>query len=170
METAERAATAPAAVHGLRMRRFSLIPYDPVMNRNLTLACRTLALCLPLAFVAAPAQAQDTNQLTQQCEKYKTSYDQTYCVAKLFLASDDELNAVYKKLKGKTQGEVQKSLVHVQRDWIKYRNNACESQGTIDVACNYRVNRERTTALRDRLRECETGSCNDALIGKPSWQ
>lgn len=140
------------------------------MNRNLTLACRALALCLPLVFVASPARAQGADHLTQQCEKYKTSYDQTYCVAKLFLASDDELNAVYKKLKGLTKGEAQTSLVKVQRDWIKYRNNACESHGTIDVDCNYRVNRERTTALRDRLRECETGSCNDALIGKPSWQ
>lgn len=140
------------------------------MTRPLTLACRALALCLPLAFVAAPAQAQGADQLTQQCEKYKTSYDQTYCIAKLFLASDNELNAVYKKLKGKTQGEVQKSLVQVQRDWIKYRNGACESAGAIDVNCNYRVNRERVTYLGDRLRECETGSCNNALIGKPSWQ
>ena len=140
------------------------------MTSPLSLACRALALCLPLAFVAAPAQAQDADQLTQQCEKYKTSYDQTYCVAKLFLASDDELNAIYKKLKGKTQGEVQKSLVQVQRDWIKYRNNACERRGRIDVNCNFRVNRDRTNALRDRLRECETGSCNNELIGKPSWQ
>lgn len=140
------------------------------MKSTLTLACRALALCLPLAFAFGPAQAQGADPLTQQCEKYKTSYDNTYCVAKLFLASDDELNAVYKKLKGLVKGEVQASLVKVQRDWIKYRNNACESQGTIDVDCNYRVNRERTNALRDRLRECETGSCNNALIGKPSWQ
>ena len=30
-----------------------------------------------------------------ECDKYKTSYDKTYCFAKLFLESDKELNTIY---------------------------------------------------------------------------
>lgn len=130
-------------------------------------------LTLPAAFllISVQARAQDHGELTQQCAKYHSSYDQTYCIAKLFLASDNELNDVYKKLKERLKGDSQKGLVQVQRDWIKHRNGACEGgTGSIDVDCNYRVNRERTNYLRDRLRECETGSCNNALIDKKSWQ
>lgn len=43
---------------------------------------------------------------------------------------------------------------------MKYRDNVCQPEsGTINVDCNYRVNRERTEYLRDRLRECKAGTC-----------
>lgn len=141
------------------------------MQITRSLIGRALLLALPLCFAAGSAQAAGNDELTQQCAKYQTSYDQTYCVAKLFLASDKELNDVYKKLKGHVKGDTQKGLTQVQRDWIKYRNGACEGgTGSIDVDCNYRVNRARTNYLRDRVRECETGSCNNGLIDKRSWQ
>lgn len=133
-------------------------------------AARALLLALPFMLATGYAQAEDDATLTQQCNTYKTSYDRTYCVAKLFMASDGELNDVYKKLRNHVKGAVGDALVHTQRDWIKYRNGACSADGTIDVDCNYKVNRDRTNYLRDRLRECETGSCNNALIDKKSWQ
>lgn len=124
---------------------------------------------VPLFLAASPAQAADTD-LTAQCKTYHTSYDRTYCVVKLFLASDQELNDIYKKLKASTKGDTRQQLVQVQRDWITYRNGSCEGgSGSINVDCNYLINRERTTYLRDRLRECQTGSCNNALIKQESW-
>jgi uncharacterized protein YecT (DUF1311 family) len=104
------------------------------------------------------------------CQNPKTSYDRTYCTAKLFLESDKELNDVYKELKGKLNSDLKKRLTITQREWIEYRNNSCEFRGTIDVQCNYDVNRSRTEFLRDRLRECKTGHCREDLIPQKSWK
>lgn len=98
------------------------------------------------------------------CDKFTTSYDRTYCMAKLFVESDKELNQVYKELKTHLKGDVSKALTTTQRNWIKYRDNRCESDGTIAVDCNFKVNRTRTEYLRDRLRECKTGNCRPDLI------
>jgi len=113
-------------------------------------------------FTAFSAQADE-------CDKYKTSYDQTYCFAKLFLESDKELNTVYGELRSASREPVKQQLKSVQLEWIRYRNDSCESQGRIDVNCNYRVNRERTEYLRDRARECKVGTCRDDMIAKKSW-
>ena len=107
---------------------------------------------------------------TGECDKYRTSYDKTYCFAKLFLESDKELNAVYTDLRKIIKDEPKRQLTLVQREWIQYRDRTCQPQpGTIDVNCNYRVNRERTEYLRDRLRECRAGTCREDKIAQASW-
>ena len=116
-----------------------------------------------MALLSTAAYAQS------ECDKYKTSYDKTYCFSKLFLESDKELNAIYTELRNQSKEPVRKQLTEIQRDWIKHRDAKCESAGTIDVDCNYRVNRDRTEYLRDRLRECKAGTCRDEMIGKKSW-
>lgn len=108
--------------------------------------------------------------ITDNCEKFKTSYDKTYCVAKLFLESDNELNTVYTDLRKPLKDDTKKQLTQTQRDWIKYRDQTCESAGSIDVSCNYKVNRARAEYLRDRVRECKTGNCDNAAIAKKSWE
>ncbi|QLB39461.1 MULTISPECIES: lysozyme inhibitor LprI family protein [Mannheimia] len=112
-----------------------------------------------------------TNQVfaEESCEKFTTSYDRTYCVAKLFVESDNELNQVYKELKTYLKSEISKSLTTTQRNWIKYRDNRCETNGNIEVDCNYQVNKLRTEYLRDRLRECKTGNCQIDAIRRESW-
>lgn len=106
-----------------------------------------------------------------ECDKYRTSYDKTYCFSKLFVESDTELNTVYKELRDKIgEGAARQHLTETQRAWIKYRDGACQPEaGTIDVDCNYEVNRLRTDYLRDRLRECKAGTCRDDMIGAKSW-
>jgi uncharacterized protein YecT (DUF1311 family) len=121
-----------------------------------------------LSFVALLA-VSSTARAQGECDKYKTSYDKTYCFAKLFLESDKELNDVYKDLRQSVKGDVKEQMTETQRAWIKYRDTSCENQGTIDVDCNYRVNRERTQYLRDRLRECKTGNCRNEMISQKSW-
>lgn len=106
-----------------------------------------------------------------ECDKYKTAYDKTYCMAKLFLESDKELNVVYKDLKNTLKPDMKRMLTETQREWISYRDGVCQNQpGTINVDCNYSVNRERAEYLRDRLRECKTGNCRSDMIIKRSWQ
>ena len=114
--------------------------------------------------LAAPALAADA------CDHYKTSYDRTYCMSKLFVESDKELNTVYKELTATLSGKTRQGLVQTQRQWMSYRDNSCEPEsGTINVDCNYRVNREHTEYLRDRLRECKTGNCRADMITRSSW-
>ncbi|QQS54900.1 MAG: DUF1311 domain-containing protein [Candidatus Competibacteraceae bacterium] len=107
---------------------------------------------------------------TGECDKYTTSYDRTYCFSKLFVESDKELNIVYKELQSKLKSNAKKSLTEVQREWIKYRDDACQpKEGTINVDCNYDINRERTNYLMDRLTECKAGTCRDDMIGSKNW-
>lgn len=104
------------------------------------------------------------------CDQYSTSYDRTYCLSKLFVESDAELNKVYKELKKYIDAETANNLKLVQRKWIKYRNATCEkTPGTILVDCSYDVNVARTNYLQDRVRECKTGSCDKTLISIQSW-
>jgi uncharacterized protein YecT (DUF1311 family) len=122
------------------------------------LSSLTLALLMPVAAHAAG-----------ECDKYRTSYDKTYCMAKIFFESDNELNASYKDLRNLVNDSTKQQLKDSQLDWIRYRNGACESGGSIDVDCNYRVNRSRTEYLRDRVRECKAGTCRNEMVARKSW-
>lgn len=103
------------------------------------------------------------------CSNPRTSYDRTYCAAKLFIESDKELNEVYGQLKSMLNADLKKSLTTVQRSWIQYRDAQCESNGTINVSCNHEVNVARINYLRERIRECKTGQTNAKLISEASW-
>lgn len=98
------------------------------------------------------------------CTNPTTAYDKTYCLGKLFIESDQELNDAYKTLINLVSPDVKKQLVATQRSWIHYRDNACSNTGTIDVQCNYKVNKDRLVYLQNRIRECKTGHCQNQLI------
>ena len=128
------------------------------MLRRVAIACSTaISLSIPLTVSA-------------DCINPTTPYDQTYCTAKLFIESDAELNSVYDQLKKLVNKNTKSDLKNIQRAWIAYRDQECSVGGTIQVQCNFEANKARTEYLRDRLRECKTGQCNDAMIGAKSWQ
>ena len=103
------------------------------------------------------------------CEKPAPGYDSTYCMAKLFVESDNELNDAYKNLSALLNSEQKKKLIGAQRSWIKYRNAKCSDGGTIMVDCNYEVNKNRTKFLLDRFTECKIGSCKNDLLGNENF-
>jgi uncharacterized protein YecT (DUF1311 family) len=103
------------------------------------------------------------------CDRLHSEYDKTYCLSKLFLQSDVELNQVYDDLGKTIKPGVKQRLKETEASWIQFRDASCSSGGTIDVDCNFRVNRDRAEYLRDRLRECKAGSCRNEEIVKPSW-
>lgn len=125
----------------------------------------SLAVLSAAVFLFASSAAKAEGE----CNTYKPGYDQTYCFSKLFVESDSELNSVYKELKEFLKGDVKQKLTEAQRSWIKYRDDSCSSGSTIRVDCNYDVNRARTEYLRDRLRECKTGTCRNDMIAKETW-
>jgi uncharacterized protein YecT (DUF1311 family) len=125
---------------------------------------------LPVAVLGILGFGMQSAFAAGECDKYKSAYDQTYCFSKLFVESDKELNDVYKELRTVIKEPARKQLTEVQRDWMKYRDQTCQpSAGTINVDCNYDANRKRTNYLRDRLRECKTGTCRDDMIGSKRW-
>jgi len=123
-----------------------------------------LMLVFSTSTLASVARAEDG------CVNPKTAYDQTYCNAKLFLESDKELNEVYKDLKGAIDKATQSKLTATQKKWIVFRDESCSKDGTISTSCNFKVNKERTEYLRDRLRECKTGHCNNEAIAKTEFK
>ncbi|WP_157617740.1 lysozyme inhibitor LprI family protein [Succinimonas amylolytica] len=111
----------------------------------------------------------NTAAAESSCNQYTTSYDRTFCFCKMIVESDKELNEVYKELRENLDEKTAEGLKLTQRKWIKYRNNQCENNGTIQLQCNYNVNKSRTDYLRERLRECKSGVCQNSLVIKPSW-
>ena len=103
------------------------------------------------------------------CEKPAAGYDTTYCMAKLFVESDNELNDAYKNLSVLLNPEQKKKLIGAQRSWIKFRNVKCSDGGTIMVDCNYSVNKNRTKFFLDRITECKIGSCKNDLLGSEKF-
>lgn len=121
-------------------------------------------------FILAALSAGQMAIAGDECRQYNTSYDKTYCMAKLFLEADKELNVVYKDLQATIKGDIKKALTETLREWIKYRDQSCEKRGAINVGCNFEVNRNRTEYMRDRLRECRAGTCRTELVTKKSWE
>jgi uncharacterized protein YecT (DUF1311 family) len=103
------------------------------------------------------------------CVKPAPGYDTTYCFAKLFVESDNELNVAYKNLNSILNPEQKKKLLGSQRSWIKFRNASCSDGGSINVDCNFEVNKKRTKFLLDRITECKIGACKNELLGDENF-
>ncbi len=98
------------------------------------------------------------------CTTPRSQYDKVYCVAKLFVQSDTDLNDTYKNLTKLLTPKTKQKLVKVQRNWIKFRDDSCMDNDGLNVECNYQINKARVTYLEDRLRECKIEHCQENLL------
>jgi uncharacterized protein YecT (DUF1311 family) len=100
----------------------------------------------------------------------KNEFEDVYCYAKQYIASDDDLNAAYKTLTGKLNADTKSVLKKSQLVWIKKRNAECgstDSDGySVDLSCAVDFTEHRTRFLRDRTAECETGKCDLAKMAE----
>src|SRR3954470_2257500 len=55
----------------------------------------------------------------------KNEFEDVYCYAKQYIASDDDLNAAYKALTGTLDADAKSVLKKSQLAWIKKRNTEC---------------------------------------------
>jgi uncharacterized protein YecT (DUF1311 family) len=94
----------------------------------------------------------------------KNEFEDVYCYAKQYIASDDDLNAAYKALTAKIDANTKSVLKKSQLAWIKKRNAECgstDSEGySVDLSCAVDFTETRTKFLRDRAAECEGGKCD----------
>ena len=99
----------------------------------------------------------------------KNEFEDVYCYAKQYIASDDALNAAYKALTGKLDADQKAVLKKSQLAWIKKRNAECgstDSDGySVDLSCAVDFTETRTQFLNDRKAECDSGACDADKLG-----
>lgn len=121
------------------------------------------------SFNESSFEGKKTPTLADSCTNPQSPYDKTYCISKLFLASDKELNESYAALKNILNKEQKNKLTQAQRSWIKFRHDTCSNNGTTNVACNIAVNKSRTDFLRERIEECKKEHCRNDVIFKQDF-
>ncbi|KAA0924162.1 DUF1311 domain-containing protein [Psychrobacter sp. ANT_H56B] len=106
----------------------------------------------------------------QNCDKPVNDFDGLYCLTKVYLEADKELNNSYTKL-NKFLSSTQKSkLKRRQLAWMRDRNDQCsyhdEGGFYVNMDCATRTTIKRVNFLNERARECSAGSCRDSRLGE----
>ena len=106
----------------------------------------------------------------QNCDKPVNDFDGLYCLTKVYLEADKELNNSYAKLT-KLLNTSQKSKVkRGQLAWIRERNDQCSYNNDegffVNMGCATRKTTTRVNFLNERVRECNAGSCRDSRLGE----
>ena len=106
----------------------------------------------------------------QNCDKPVNDFDGLYCLTKVYLEADKELNNSYSKL-NKFLSSTQKSkLKRGQLAWMRDRNDQCsyhdEGGFYVNMDCATRTTIKRVNFLNERARECSAGSCRDSRLGE----
>jgi len=89
---------------------------------------------LPLTLIASvfaanmAAHAQHMNEKDSPCANVIVTVELANCLAKARDASDAQLNAAYKSLRGKLDVADDQRLVTAQRLWIQYRDSNCSAE------------------------------------------
>lgn len=106
----------------------------------------------------------------ENCDKPNNDFDGLYCLTKVYLEADKELNNSYAKLT-KLLNTSQKSKVkRGQLAWIRERNDQCSYNNDegffVNMGCATRRTTTRVNFLNERVRECNAGSCRDSRLGE----
>jgi len=123
---------------------------------------KTLLLATSLVLAALPAFAQ------QNCDKPRDDFDGLYCLNKVYIETDAELNQAYKDLAPRLQSEGRARLKETQLAWIEERNAACsrriDSGFYVNLSCATRSTRRRLEFLQERARECRSAGCQPSKL------
>lgn len=102
------------------------------------------------------------------CDKPTNDFDGLYCLNKIYLEADNELNINYKSLVPLLNAEGKSSLKRGQLAWIEQRNSSCsrrEPEGFyVNLDCASRTTIERSEFLQDRIRECKSSGCLNSRL------
>lgn len=121
---------------------------------------KTIALLALLAPLMASANSN--------CDKPLNDFDGLYCLNKVYIEADKELNARYKELMPFLNNSGKIALKRGQLAWIKQRNNECSlregNKFFVNLDCAARQTIERVQFLQDRLRECKSSGCLNSKL------
>lgn len=120
-------------------------------------------------FLAATLVLSSFSALAQQnCDKPRDDFDGLYCLNKVYIETDAELNQVYKELVPRLPAEGKAKLKETQLAWIEERNSSCsrriDSGFYVNLACATRVTRNRLQVLQERVRECKSSGCQPSKL------
>ena len=123
-----------------------------------------LSTSIVLCFLMGPANLTQNQKSQDPCANAKTTAEMRDCAGKEYKQADVELNRVYKQLISKLGDEGHKAaLKNAQQAWIRYRDTNCEYEGYLNrggtiypviyTGCLTRMTKERTTELRELMKE-----------------
>lgn len=89
-------------------------------------------MILGLIFWRLPAHADN-------CDQPKNNFDGLYCLNKVYIQTDKDLNDTYQKLQAKLDPEGRKLLKTRQLAWIEKRNKLCSYHDRTGFFCKSAV-------------------------------
>ena len=106
----------------------------------------------------------------QNCDKPINDFDGLYCLTKVYLEADKELNNSYSKLTKVLNTKQKATLKRGQLAQMRERNDRCsyndEDGFYVNMNCATRTTTKRVNFLNERVRECAAGSCRDSRLGE----
>jgi uncharacterized protein YecT (DUF1311 family) len=103
------------------------------------------------------------------CDHPRNDFDDLYCLDKVYIQADKDLNDEYSKLSKQLNADGKTALKHGQISWIKSRNDQCSMKDDhgfwVNLECATRVTIGRTQFLQDRNRECASAGCMPSKLG-----
>ncbi len=120
---------------------------------------RSVLIAVAMMFGAAPGEAAD-------CRDPVTQAEMNACAGEAYEKADAELNAAYREVKERVEGESANLLVAAQRAWVAFRDAECafaasgSAGGSIHPMavsnCLEHMTKQRTAELKAHL-DCEEG-------------
>jgi len=114
-----------------------------------------------LLFWAVPAHADN-------CDKPRDNFDGLYCLNKVYMQADKDLNDAYQKLQAKLDPEGRNLLKTRQLAWIDSRNNQCSQRNEkgffVNLNCATKTTVSQLQFLQDRYRECVSAGCMNSKL------
>lgn len=114
-----------------------------------------------LWFWLMPAQADN-------CDQPKDDFDGLYCLNKIYMQADKDLNAVYQRLRAKLDAEGRELIQARQLAWIDDRNRRCSYRNDkgffVNLKCATKSTVDQVRFLDDRYRECASVGCLNSKL------
>ena len=104
----------------------------------------------------------------QNCDRPRDSFDGLYCLNKVYLQTDAELNQIYGELAAKLSQADRTTLKGRQLEWIEERNTSCSRKMDngffVNLKCATNTTKQRLEVLGERLRECKSSGCQPSKL------
>ncbi|MDR3415907.1 MAG: lysozyme inhibitor LprI family protein [Nevskia sp.] len=105
------------------------------------------------------------------CDHPRDDFDDLYCLDKVYIQSDKDLNDAYGKLSKQLDANGKSALKKGQLGWIKSRNEQCSMKDDhgfwVNLDCATKTTVGRTQFLQDRYRECVSAGCMPSKLNDP---
>ena len=104
----------------------------------------------------------------ENCDRPNNDFDGLYCLTKVYLEADKELNNSYNKLSKLLNRQQKSTLKRGQLAWMRERNDRCSYHDDggffVNMNCATSKTTTRVNFLNERVRECNAGSCRDSRL------